>query len=127
MVRAGLGWLLLLLAAILNGAIREALFSPAWGGPAAHVASTILLCGFILGLGWWLLPWLAPGSRGAAWRVGGGWLLLTVAFEFLGGHFLFGAPWSKLLADYDLTRGRIWILVLVVTALTPPVVYRLRR
>lgn len=35
--------------------------------------------------------------------------------------------WSKLLADYDLTRGRIWILMRIVTALTPPVAYRLKR
>lgn len=65
-VRASLGWLLLLLAAILNGAIRGVFLLPAWDGPAAHVASTMLLCGFILGLGWWIVPWLAPGSRGAA-------------------------------------------------------------
>jgi hypothetical protein len=30
------------------------------------VAGTMLLGGFILGLGWWIVPWLAPGSRGAA-------------------------------------------------------------
>ena len=47
------------------------------------------------------------------------WLALTVSFEFLGGHFLFGQPWQRLLADYDLLDGRVWVLVLVVTALAP--------
>jgi hypothetical protein len=51
--------------------------------------------------------------------VGGVWLGLTLAFEFLGGHFAFGKSWSELFADYDLTRGRIWPLVLIATTLAP--------
>jgi hypothetical protein len=33
---------------------------------------------------------------------------------------------SSLVADYDLTRGRIWILVLIVTLLAPVRTARLR-
>jgi hypothetical protein len=44
---------------------------------------------------------------------------LTLAFEFLAGHYLFGNPWSKLLADYNLLRGHIWVLVLITTAFGP--------
>jgi hypothetical protein len=47
------------------------------------------------------------------------WVALTLAFEFLAGHYLFHKPWAALLADYDLSRGRIWILVLVATLLMP--------
>jgi hypothetical protein len=47
------------------------------------------------------------------------WLLLTLAFEFLAGHSLFGKPWDMLLADYDVVRGRIWVLVLMSTLLAP--------
>ena len=36
-----------------------------------------------------------------------------------GEHHAFGPPWSKHLADYDLTRGRVWLLVLVVTLVAP--------
>jgi hypothetical protein len=47
--------------------------------------------------------------------VGIAWLLLTVAFEFLAGHYLFHNPWARLLEDYNVFRGRIWVLVLLTT------------
>jgi hypothetical protein len=56
--------------------------------------------------------------------VGLGWMGLTLAFEFLAGHFLFKKRWSVLFADYNLADGRIWILVLVVLLLTPVLVLK---
>jgi hypothetical protein len=44
---------------------------------------------------------------------------LTVGFEFLAGHYLFGNPWRRLLEDYNVVRGRVWMLVLLTTALAP--------
>ena len=41
------------------------------------------------------------------------------AFELLAGHYLFGNSWGRLLEDYNLLRGRIWVLVLVTTAVAP--------
>jgi hypothetical protein len=51
--------------------------------------------------------------------IGAVWLALTLAFEFLAGHYLFGSSWERLLADYDLLRGRVWILVLLATLFAP--------
>ncbi len=127
MVRGVAVWLLLLVAAILNGAVRQAWLVPRLGERTGHLVSTLTLSVLIFGVGWLMSGWLDVGSAAKAWLLGAGWLGLTVAFEFLGGHFLFGAPWSKLLVDYNLAQGRIWILVLIVTALTPPIVFRLER
>ena len=127
LVRAGAVWLLLLIGAIVNGGVRQAFLVASLGESRAHVVSTLLLCSLIFGIGWVASGWLDLRSAGEAWLVGVGWLLLTIAFEFLAGHFLFGTPWPTLLADYDLSRGRIWILVLIVTALTPPVTRWLNR
>jgi hypothetical protein len=126
-VRGILVWLLLLLAAVANGAIRQAWLIPWLGEHAGHIGSTLSLSVFIFGLGWLLSGWLDMASTAEAYLVGVVWLVLTIAFEFLGGHFLFGAPWAKLLADYNLAAGRIWILVLITTAVTPLIVFRLKR
>ena len=123
-LRALAAWLLLLLLAVLNGAFREAVLVPWLGVKAAHVVSTLLLAGFILGATALTIGWIAPASTSGALEVGALWLLLTVAFEFLAGHFLFRKPWSVLLADYDLGQGRLWVLVLVVTALAPWISHR---
>lgn len=118
-LRAFAVWGLLLVIAILNGGLREGVLVPRIGPAAGHVASTLLLSLLILGATRLTSPWLALPDARTALLVGVGWLLLTLAFEFLGGHFLFHRPWSTLLADYDLSRWRIWILVLIVTAIAP--------
>lgn len=79
------------------------------------------MCGLILLLTAATIRWIAPRDSAAAWTVGLTWLLLVLAFEFLAGHYVFGSSWSKLLADYDVMRGRVWVLVLL-TTLTAPVV-----
>jgi len=44
---------------------------------------------------------------------------LTVAFEFLFGHYVDGKSWGDLAANYALWRGRLWPLVPLVIAITP--------
>ena len=55
-----------------------------------------------------------------------GWLGLTVAFEFLGGHYLFGDSWERLLAAYNVAQGQVWVLVLIATLLAPVLAYGMR-
>jgi hypothetical protein len=99
-----------------------------WLGEAAgHVVSTVSLSLLIFGCGSILSGSLDIATPAEAWSLGAVWLVLMITFEFLGGRFLFGVSWDKLLADYDLTAGRIWLLVLVTTFLTPRLVYHLKR
>lgn len=119
LLRASAIWLAILILAIANGALRESLISPHTGPRIGHVLSTILLCCLIVAVAWLAIPWIAPGTRSRALAIGGWWLMLTLAFEFLAGHYLFGDPWQKLLADYNIARGRIWLLVPIVTLFAP--------
>ena len=51
--------------------------------------------------------------------IGALWLTLTVVFEFGFGHYVIGHPWKYLLADYNIFKGRLWSLVLLVTFVSP--------
>jgi hypothetical protein len=117
--RAGVVWFGLLVLAVLNGAFRQAVLVPALGMGPAHILSTAILCVLILTLAAGTIRWIAPRDGGDAWRAGALWLLLTLMFEFLAGHYLFGTPWAELLADYDVLRGRVWVMVLLATAVAP--------
>ncbi|HEU4647502.1 MAG TPA: hypothetical protein VFS33_00470 [Gemmatimonadales bacterium] len=119
-------WLLLLVLAIANGGFREAVLIPRLGPDAAHRVSTLLLCALILLAVSLTIGWLRPTTLRSALTVGGLWVVLTLAFEFLAGHYLFGRPWEVLLADYDVRAGRIWVLVLIVTLLAPAWAGRMR-
>jgi len=125
-IRTLVVWLLLLVLAILNGAGREALLVPRLGPAVAHVISTLTLSVLIATTTWITVPWIAPPTARAALATGATWLVMTLAFEFLAGHYLFGKPWPVLLADYHLLRGRIWVLVPIVTLFAPLWAWRLR-
>jgi hypothetical protein len=105
--------------AFANGALRELLLSPPLGGKSGHVLSTVILCGAIALIAWISMPWIGARTAAESWKVGGLWLALTLAFEFLAGHFLFGNSWTKLLADYNIAKGRVWVLVPIITLLAP--------
>jgi hypothetical protein len=124
--RAVAAWLAVLVLAIVNGAVRQALLTPRFGERTGHVISTILLSVLVLAAAWLLVPWVRPLTRRDAWTIGALWLGLTLAFEFLAGHYLFRDPWDRLLADYNVAQGRIWILVLVTTVVAPVLVYASR-
>jgi hypothetical protein len=112
-------WCVLLVIASINGALREVVLIPRTGDVVGRIISTLLLSAFIVILTWLTIGWIGPGTANQAWLVGIVWVLLTLAFEFLAGHYLFHNSWSSLLADYNVLRGRIWLLVLIATAVAP--------
>ncbi len=120
-------WLLLAGLAIANGALREIVLVPAVGSYPAHCLSTLLLVVLVLAVSGVSLRFLRIETPDSAWRVGAIWLLLTLGFEFLAGHFLFGNPWSKIFHDYNLAAGRVWIFVPLATIVGPRLMLGPRR
>jgi hypothetical protein len=127
LMRAFAVWVLLLLGAMLNGGIRQWLLVPWMGELSGHVVSALLLSLAVVTITAMLSPLLTLGSGREAWLVGAWWLMLTLAFEFLAGHYVFNVSWGELLADYNIGAGRIWVLVLATTLASPRVVYSWRQ
>jgi hypothetical protein len=122
--RSVLVWFGFLVVAFLNGAIREVALLPKVGEGSAHAVSSLTLSTGILILAWFTITWIRPTSVSNALRIGALWLALTLAFEFLAGHYVFGNPWNRLWADYNVLRGRMWVLVLVATFVAPLITAR---
>lgn len=117
--KALLFWFLLMVLAIGNGTVRLKFIIPFTGLTAGLAISTVMLCVLILGPTWLGIRWLGPATAQQAWSIGLLWLAMTLGFEFGAGHFLFKKPWSELLVDYNIAKGRIWVLVPIVTTLAP--------
>jgi len=119
-------WLGLAVLGVLNGILRNALYSDALGDLRAHQVSTITLI-ILVGLYTWLfsLVW-KPQSASQAFVIGVIWFVLTIAFEFLFGHYIAGHGWSRLFHDYNILEGRIWALVLMWTLFAPLAIYKLQ-
>ena len=125
-MRAILAWLPGIPIAIANGSLRQFVVRRYVGELPAHqisVASFVLLFGLYV---WLVLPWLRLASGSEAVRMGLLWLGLTVAFEFVFGHYVMRHPWALLLHDYNLLQGRLWVVALAWTTLAPYVCFHLR-
>lgn len=118
--KALLFWVVLAAIGVLNGVLRQLGYGPYMSAAAAHVVSCftalVLIFAAVRGYVAWERERLT--RRRAAW-VGAFWVGLTILFEFGFGHWVIGHPWDRLLADYDLTAGRLWVLVLLGIGVAP--------
>jgi hypothetical protein len=97
--------------AILNAALRDLFYKKALGELLAHQVSTISLI-VLIGIYTWLFSFVWKlQSTGQALIIGLIWVTLTVAFEFIFGHFVMKHSWVKLFHDYNILQGRIWLLI----------------
>jgi len=126
-LKYALAWLLMPIIGIINGTIRQYGYKQALGELRTHQVSTVT--GIILfGLYIWVLTrWWKIQSSAQAIAIGVMWLALTVAFEFLFGHYVMKHPWSRLLHDYNIFEARLWVLVLLWVTVAPYVFYKLSR
>lgn len=119
-----IAWIPMVGIAIINGLLREKTYGPRIGELRAHQVSCVT--GILqFGLYIWILVriWPLANDRQAA-VVGGVWLVLTMAFEFVFGRFIAGHSWHRLVDDYNLRAGRLWLVVLAWVAIAPMVLRR---
>ena len=117
-------WLVLMLLAVGNGILREASYGLHLAELHAHQVST-LSAWALFGVAVWLLARKrVPASLKQSLQIGLVWLLFTLSFEFLFGHYVAGHSWGRLLQDYDILSGRLWLLLLVWVTVLPVLVYK---
>ena len=113
-------WFLFMILAIINAGIRNGVYKPIFGDLTAHQISTLIFVIVIFVVTYLILRFSDLNlSDSQALLMGITWVLLTIGFEFIAGHYAFGNSWEKLLADYNILNGRIWSLVLL-TVFTAP-------
>ena len=111
--RTLLVWLLILPLMVGNGVLRETLLVGWLGRRGADLASATLGVVIILSVTRPFLRRAADRSRRSLAVVSATWLILTVAFEFLFGHYVDGKPWPALAANYQVWNGALWPFVLI--------------
>ena len=119
------GWLGAVVIGVVNGVARGALYEQRAGTVRAHHISTgallVLLGAYMAQLD---RCWPVP-TRRMALHIGAIWATLTIGFEFALGRWVVGDSWTTLLQQYELWRGRLWILVPIWIALGPTLIREL--
>jgi hypothetical protein len=119
-------WFGILVLALANGTLREAVLIPVLGGVPGLILSGVLLSALIFAVVYFSLPWFGPAPVARYIALGLSWLCLTLVFEFTFGRLMQGKPWSELLEAYTFKGGNIWPVVLLTVAAAPYVAARIR-
>jgi hypothetical protein len=96
-------WLVLVAIAVVNGYVGNTYIAARFGDYIAHVYKKFLLIAAVF-----IMAWLyAHRTQGSGWfnaALGAGflWFVLSIMFEFIIGHYVFGSPWDLLFADYKI-------------------------
>jgi hypothetical protein len=112
--------------AITCAIIREKFLVPALEPLAGKALGTLLAAAVILGLIFLYVGKLKDPSRVSLFKLGVYWTVLTIAFECLFGHYVMGLAWESLGAEYNVFRGKLWPLVLLVTWFGPLLAKKIR-
>lgn len=106
---------------VANGVIRQAVYARWLGDNRAHQVSSITAVAAEL---WYARAihrrWPLGEAREAA-EVGCLWMLTTLTFELLFGHYVGRKSWAELAKDWDLVHGRLWPLVVASVGLGPTI------
>jgi hypothetical protein len=120
-------WLLVMVVEFVHGTLRWILLRPHVGdfrsGQIGVFTGSVL---FLLVV-YFCEPWMKLRSAADCLRVGALWLGMTPAFEWSFGHYVMGRSWESIAAEYNLLRGGLMPIGLVIFAMSPWIAWRLRR
>ena len=118
-LNASLIWFIMAIFAVLNGIMRENIFVPYLGKATALPISGITLSIIIFTITY--LSFDLSGKNGylAYLYIGMQWVVMTLVFEFVFGHYIIGKSWSELLQVFNILEGNLFILALLVSLFSP--------
>lgn len=123
-LKAFLIWIVIIPIAILNGGLREYVFS-GLGNVAMPLSGIILsICIFIIA--YIAIPKIKNCTKTDAVVFGIMWFLLTNLFDYLL-LLTSGNAFAQLLHQYDFTSGNLWIVVVLSSLLAPWFAFKFKK
>ncbi len=119
-------WFVIVFAAIMNGTIREKILVPIIGSNLALPLSGISLAIIVFVVSFLIIPFIGASEPKIYFSIGLFWVVLTLLFEFIFGHFVAGKPWKDIMQVFNLKEGDLFIVVLCVTAISPWLAAKIR-
>ena len=119
-------WLVIVIVAIINGVAREKILTPLIGSSFSLPLSGITLSVLVLVVTYFTIPFIGEVKTGSYLYIGLLWVILTLSFEYLFGHYVTGKPWYEINQVFNILKGNLFILVLIVSAVSPWVAAKLK-
>jgi hypothetical protein len=127
MLRGVAVWLCVMIVEVLHGITRTMFLTPALGDFRARQVGVFTGSFLILIVATSFIRWIRPADAAEAVSVGIAWLVLTLAFEIVFGRYVVHASWSRIASDYNLLRGGLLPIGLVVLTAAPLIAAKWRK
>jgi hypothetical protein len=125
-LRAFAVWLVIMGTETLHGIARAVFLVPLVGDFPSRQIGVFTGSVLILIVSFLLIGWVGEKRTGPLVLVGLFWLALTALFEVGLGRFAFGYSWQRIASDYDITRGGLMPVGLLVLVFSPLIGSRVR-
>jgi len=120
-------WFVIALLAIVNGIFRENVLVGMIGSNMSVPVSGITLSMIVLIITYLSFPLLGKHHASTYFLIGLQWVLMTLLFEFIFGHYVMGKSWSDILEVFHIMRGNLFIIVLAVSLISPLLMAKVKR
>lgn len=118
-LKALLIWIGIAGAETLHGILRTKFLNPRVGDRVARRIAVFSGSTIILVIGWFSVPWIAPGTVADAVIVGALWFVLMMGYDVGLAKFVFRMPYSRILADLDIRKGNLLGIGMLILFATP--------
>ena len=117
--KAVLIWLLMVIAAIINGALRDRILALHFDSATALAMSGIMLSLLVFVICYLFIGYLGQAQQHQYILIGLFWVCLTLGLELGFGHYVLGKSWAEIMQVFNIRRGDLFLLVLIVSIISP--------
>ena len=125
-LKAAAIWFVIALLAIANGIFRDNILAPGIGQSMALPVSGLVLGAIVFIVTFICFPLFANGTAVTYLLIGAQWVLMTLVFEFVFGHYVIGKSWHSILQVFNIMKGDLFIFVLLVSFISPTLVAKIK-
>lgn len=116
-------WLPMVVLGMANGFFRGLILNNIFDETSARQLSSITLIILLIVYVYFIYPLLKIRSAKQALVAGILWAFLTFIFETLLGYFVSGLSIVQMMSEYNIFKGKLWVLVLFTLSVLPVIFY----
>jgi hypothetical protein len=127
LLKTAMIWFIIAVFAVANGIFREKILAPYLGEMLAVSLSGITLSIIIFTVTYLCFNLLSNNKSLVYLYIGIQWVIMTLVFEFVFGHFIIGKSWSELLQVFNILEGNLFTLALLSSLFSPILVSLIKK
>jgi len=116
-------WFFIAVGEILNGNIRVRILNRKFGDKPAKKIGFFTGLIIIYSIAWISMPWLDPKNLTECFFIGLTWMIMMLGLDIYVGRFVFRFPWNKILEDFDIRKGNLLGLGMILLFFCPTLLF----